>query len=293
MCLVEQPLVRVVAAVTTRVSQEAARRHGAVAGAQVALGRAATTGLLLATLTQGNERVTLQVSGDGPLGEIVVDANGEGDVRAYVQHPGELVAAGQNERVSVARGVGGRGTVSVLRDLDLKERFTGQAPIISGEIDSDVEYYLRTSEQIESALGCEVVLESTTEVGSSAGVLAQCMPGEDGLPLVRELRHKFRNGALFDLVRDLETAEDIARGLLGRFADSLDVLDLRGVRFSCPCSVKRVASALELISHDTLERMIREDGGAEVTCNFCRERYDISKQHLEELLEKRGGTMRT
>lgn len=287
-CLVGDPLVRVVAAVTTEASREAARRHGAVAGAEVALGRSVTAGLLLATLTKGNERVTLQVSGDGPFGDIVVDAHGNGDVRAYVQNPGELVAAGTETRASVARGVGGRGTVSVLRDVNLKERFTGQAPIISGEIDADVEHYLRTSEQIESAVGCDVVLESTTEIAATAGVLAQCMPGEAGLPVVRELRHKFRNGLLFGLVRDLPTAEDIARALLGELADGLEVLDIRSLRFSCPCSPERVAGALEMVSAETMERMIEEDGGAEVTCNFCRQCYDVSKEALRELLEKRA-----
>lgn len=287
MCLVEEPLVRVVAAVTTDLCREAARRHGAVAGAQIALGRAATSGTLLATLTKGYERLTMKVSGSGPLGELVVDAHGNGDVRAYVQHPGELVAAGVDARTALARGVGVRGTVSVLRDLNLRERFTGQAPIISGEIDADVEHYLRTSEQIESAVGCDVILESTTEIRRAAGVLAQCMPGEAGLPVVRDLRHKFRNGVLFDITRDCETPEAIARELLGELGDSLDVLEQRDVRFSCPCNADRVASALELVSHDTMERMIEEDGGAEVTCNFCRERYEISKDELEQMLEKR------
>jgi molecular chaperone Hsp33 len=286
--LVDEPLVRIVAAITTDVAREASRRHGAVGGAQIALGRASTTGLLLATLTKGGERVTLQISADGKLGEIMADANDAGDVRAYVQNPNEIVAAGADERVSLVSGVGQQGVVCVLRDLGLKERFTGQSPLIAGEIDIDVEYYLRVSEQIESALGCEVILESPTEVGKAGGLLAQCMPGSEGLDVVRDLRHKMRNGRLFDALRTCETAEDMVLQMIGGDADRLEVLDLRSVRFHCPCTAERVTTALESFDRETLEQMIREDGGAEVTCNFCRARYDVPLEELEELIAKRS-----
>jgi molecular chaperone Hsp33 len=286
--LVDEPLVRIVAAITSEVTREASRRHGAIGGAQIALGRASTTGLLLATLTKGGERVTLQVSANGKLGEIMADATDAGDVRAYVQNPNEIVAAGADERVSLAGGVGIQGVVCVLRDLGLKERFTGKAPLIAGEIDVDVEHYLRVSEQVESALGCEVILDSPTEVGKAAGVLAQCMPGSEGLDVVRDLRHKMRNGKLFEALHDCETAEDLVLQLLGGDPRRLDVLDIRPVRFHCPCSAERVLAALQTFGRDPLEEMIREDGGAEVTCNFCRERYAVSKQALEEMLANRS-----
>lgn len=286
--LLDEPLVRIVAAITTEVTREASRRHGAVGAAQIALGRVSTTGLVLATLTKGGERVTLQISGRGRFGEIMADANDAGDVRAYVQNPNEVVAAGADERVQVADGVGTHGVVQVLRDLGLKERFTGQAPLISGEIDSDVEHYLRVSEQIESALGCEVILASPTEVGTAGGVLAQCMPGSEGLDVIRDLRHKLRNGRLFDALRAHATAEEVVLDLIGGEAHRLDVLDVRPVRFHCPCNPDRVVSALEMIGREALEQMIREDGGAEVTCNFCRERYHISVEELEQMIARRS-----
>src|SRR5262245_58477514 len=111
--LVDEPLVRIVAAVTTDVTREAVRRHQAVGGAQIALGRATTTGLLLATLTKGGERVTMQISADGRFGEIMADATDAGDVRGYLQHPHHIVAADADERVSLVAGVGSHGVVSV------------------------------------------------------------------------------------------------------------------------------------------------------------------------------------
>src|SRR5260370_775949 len=130
--------VRVAVAVTTGVVDEAVRRHQLSPAAAVAVGRALTSGLLLATLTNGNQRVTLQLMGDGPLGSITVDANGSGEVRGYVLHPeaGQLASEG---RPSVAAILGRRGLVHVLRDLGLKELYQGQTALVTGEVDEDVE----------------------------------------------------------------------------------------------------------------------------------------------------------
>lgn len=285
-CLVHDPLARVVAVVSTEVTREAARRHGAVAGAAVALGRAATTGLLLATLTKGGERVTLQITGDGSFEQIMVDATDAGEARAYLKHADALVPCASGQRAVLVPGVGRAGTVTVLRDLGLKERFSGSAPLIAGEIDVDVEHYLRTSEQIESALGCEVDSDGS-HVLASAGVLVQCMPDGDALDLVREVRHRMRNGHLFAALRDGGYAEDVARAILGEAGARLEVLDIRPVRFHCPCSPERVLGALASLPDDELLAMVHDDGGAEVTCDFCREVYQLSADALQALLETR------
>src|SRR6478736_152950 len=161
-CVLADIPVRVVAAVTSGVAREAAARHGAGAAGAVALGRALTAGLLLATLTKDDERVTLQVLGDGPLGGVTVDANGAGTARAYIKHPGAGAiargggaGAGGDPRARLAAAIGRAGVVSVIRDVGLRENFSGTTAIDSGEIDEDVERYLTESEQIESALACE------------------------------------------------------------------------------------------------------------------------------------------
>src|SRR5688572_18429051 len=180
--------VRVVAAVTTDVAREAARRHRAVAGAAVALARSATSGLLLATLTKGGERVTLQILGDGPLGGVTADANDAGDVRAYVKNAEVLAPGGPERRAALRDAIGRNGVVNVVRDLGVREQYSGQSNIITGEIDEDVEHYLRVSEQVDSALGCEAVLGEGMVIRASAGVLAECMPGGSGTERVRELQ---------------------------------------------------------------------------------------------------------
>jgi molecular chaperone Hsp33 len=240
---------RVVAALTTETSAEAARRHGASPDGTAALARGVTAGLLLATLTKGGERVSLRLRGDGPLGGLVVDANDAGDVRAFLQRP------------AATGGIGRVGRVQVSRDLGLKESYDGQAVLVAGTIDEDVEHYLRTSEQIESALGCELA------GGRAGGVLVQCLPGGRGDPLVAAARQRLRD-------------ETLREALVGE----VDVLDRRPLRFHCPCSRERVTGALALLGAGELISMIDEDGAAEVTCHFCGERYELGRPELERIL---------
>src|SRR6185369_12404180 len=175
--------VRVVVALTTAAAREAARRHGARGAAAIALGRGTTAGLLLSTLTKDQERVTLQILGDGPFGGLTVDASSSGHVRAYLKNPAlrlPLDAAAGAPRASLAAGVGATGLVSVVRDLGLRETFSGQTALSSGEIDEDVERYLTESEQIASALSCDARLPGGAGAAGHADADADADAGGDG-----------------------------------------------------------------------------------------------------------------
>jgi molecular chaperone Hsp33 len=321
-CVLRDPPLRVVAVTSTGVVREAARRHRAAGGAQVALGRGATCGLLLATLTKGGEQMTMQVLGSGPLGGLLVDATDAGDVRVSLKNPEVLVPGPRGQRVSVGDGIGRRGVVSVARDLGMRFQSTGQSLIVSGEIDEDVEHYLITSEQIDSALGCEVLL-GDGEVAVAAGVLVQCMPGEHAAHLVASVRERLRAGGLAALLArsaapegnpgakpeanpkakieaKIDAASDagsdpvlLARALLGEIGARLEVLDTRPVRFHCPCTRERVQRSLMLLDLAELESMVSDGQGAEVTCNFCREVYQLTAEELEALLAVRLGRGQT
>lgn len=288
-CLLRDRPIRVVAAITTGVAREAARRHQVAAGAQVALARATTAGLLLATLTKDRERVTIQLLGDGPLGGVIVDANGDGQVRAYLKNPAAVIPARPGERVRLVSGVGRNGVVNVMRDLGLKHRVQGQAPILSGEIDADIEHYLTTSEQIESAMGCDAVLGDDGTIRVSGGVLVQTIPDAGGhRDLVNEMWRRVRLDAVFDTLKASPDAdaEALARAVLGEFAGELEVLARQPVQFFCGCSRERVHESLALLELDELDAMIAEDHGAEVTCDFCRERYQVSEAELRQIREE-------
>jgi molecular chaperone Hsp33 len=300
-CLVAGGAARLVAALTTPAAHEAARRHQAVGTAALALARGTTSGLLLSTLTKDDERVTLQVLGNGPLGGLTVDASSSGQVRAYLRNPvvrlpplrGVVVAGGAAgaraaaDRLSVAPGVGQQGVVHVVRDLGLRETFSGETPIVSGEIDEDVEHYLIASEQIESALACDALLDGSNgagEIAIAGGVLVQALPGTGGASVVEAARARLRAGGLSRaLAHYPSTAEALARAALGDAAPDLQVLDVRPVTFHCPCSRERATASLTLLGGAELGAMILDDGKAEVICNFCRERYDFSEADLEAI----------
>jgi molecular chaperone Hsp33 len=279
--------VRVVAAITTETTREAARRHGATPGAAAALGRASTAGVLLATLTKDVERVTLQLVGGGPLGAITVDASSDGGIRSFIKHPRVPIPVTPGARVALGPHVGPSGLLAVVRDLGLKEHFSGQTEIIDGEIDTDVQNYLVTSEQIDSAIACETLLGDDLAVRVSAGILLQALPATEGAAMLELARLRFREGLLAELLAGDEplTATSLARAAVGA-GEPLKVLDTRPLRFSCPCSRDRASATLALVGATELVGMVEEDGGATVTCEFCRESYRFTKDEISDILHK-------
>jgi len=288
-CVIDGGAARVVAVTATDLAREAARRHRATGAAAAAMARTGIAGLLLATLTKDEERVTLQILGGGPLGALTADASASGTVRMLIKHPLPL-AAPAGTRPSLGAAVGRSGIVSVIRDVGLGENFSGQTAIRDGEIDSDVEGYLTDSEQIDSALRCEVLLDDAGAVRAAAGVLVQALPGSGEGERIAAARARLQAGALLGLLAGAGAPPDataVARAALGgdgAAADvALTVLDERPVRFFCPCSRERAAAALALIGDGELATLIREDGMADVVCDFCRARYDFTDAALEEI----------
>ena len=292
--------VRVVAVVSTELVAEVAHRHGARGLSTIAMGRAASAGLLLATLTKGDERVTLQILGSGPLGAITVDASAAGTARVFAgRHRavvGALTRGATGDRADVSAAVGTTGLVSVVRDLDGANRFSGQTPMVDGQIDTDVERYLTHSEQIDSALGCETLLDEAGGILTSVGILVQTLPGSEGAAVVAATRNRLRAGVLGEWIRRRlgtgtgdgplsrhVTPDDVIFAALDEDAASLAVLDRRPVLFFCPCSRDRAAATLALLGESDLIEMIRDEGRAQVTCEFCRADYDFTDVNLEEI----------
>lgn len=290
--------LRVVAAVTTDLVREAVHRHGAVGLGACALGRALTSSVLLATLTKGQERVTVQLRGDGPVGGITIDAlvdpAAAGAVRGYLDRPAALPEpyAGRGH---VALAVGREGVVNVVRDIGLKDRYQGQVALTTGEVDEDVESYLRHSEQVPSALGCDVWMSFAEGAGdghvegrvaAAAGVLVQAMPGGDE-EAVRPFQHALRTGVLYEqLTAGVLDARVLAEAVYtqgGGRSGALEFVGAQPLAFRCRCSRERVANMLKLLTPVELAEMIAEEGYAEVSCNFCGERYRIERPELERI----------
>jgi molecular chaperone Hsp33 len=292
--LIEGGRARVVVATATHAVREMVLRHQTLGVPAVALGRGALAGLLLATLTKDEEQVTLQVLGNGSLGGVTVDARSSGRVRGFVKRPTAVTwdpELASTPRLAIGDAVGKQGVVNVTRDLGLAQNYSGQVVLSTGEIDEDVEHYLTTSEQIDSVLRCETLVDRDGKVTAAAGLLVQTLPQARGAAVVEFLRDTLRGPALSSvlisaLAKDAFDPESIARAALGQCADDMQVLDLREVRFFCPCTRERAESTLGMLRPEDLKEMILETNEAEVTCNFCGQQYRFSEIEIERIRRK-------
>ncbi|HEX3903475.1 MAG TPA: Hsp33 family molecular chaperone HslO, partial [Polyangia bacterium] len=211
-----------------------------------------------------------------------VDATAAGTVRAYVKHPSGGLKPPVDGRPSLAAAVGRVGLVNVIRDVGLREPFSGQIALATGEIDEDVEAYLEKSEQVVSALACDTLVAPNGAVDFAAGILIQALPGSEGAALVAEARALVGGGELLRaLVGARRDGEGVVAAVLGDRLGKVQLLDRRPVRFDCPCSRARAGGSLALLGESELAAMILDDGKAEVTCNFCRARYAFDEAELE------------
>jgi molecular chaperone Hsp33 len=207
-----------------------------------------------------------------------------------VASPGAAGTGRPGRRHSIAAAVGRGGVLSVIRDLGLRDRYRGDADLTTGEIDEDVEHYLRTSEQIDSALGCEALVDRSAAVIASAGLLLQCLPGSAAGPQVREAQHALRTGRLAEaLAAGVRQPVDLAR-LIVAADEPLEVVDQHALRFACPCSRGRVIDMLAGLPEAEHTAMIAAGKPAEVTCEFCRTRYEVGLDALRALAARPRGT---
>jgi len=292
--LIEGGRARVVVATATHAVREMVTRHGIGGIPAIALGRSALAGLLLATLTKDEEQVTFQVLGDGPLGGVTVDARSSGRVRGFVKRPHAVVwdkKLADSFPIAIGDAIGKNGVVSVIRDLGMAQNYAGQVALASGEIDQEVENYLVTSEQIDSVVHCDVLVDADGNITAAAGMLVQTLPQAHGAAMVEFLRDSLRGPAFSQVLTEALAegsfqAESIARAALGQTTDDMQILDKRPVSFFCPCSRERAESTLGMLRQDDLKDMLLEDNQAEVTCNFCGAKYRFSEIELERIRRK-------
>lgn len=282
----EPETIRVVAAITSEAVREACRRQRARGIAAVAIGRGLTAGVLLATLAkQDKERLRIQLAGDGPAGNLLIDAHGDGRVRACLEHEVEGDEADlAGARPSTARLLGMSGHLVVTRDLGLGQGYQGAVELVSGEVDEDLQNYLDRSEQLPSALRCEVVLDAKGEVVRAAGVLAQSFPASPP-ELIAAVRERLTPGVLRQLLDNHERVLDELVGFaLGgeAFRRMLEY----PVTFHCPCGPERARSVLATLGAADLDALADEQPVTEIRCNFCGDVTRLSAHEVREVAAK-------
>ncbi|OKH40777.1 Hsp33 family molecular chaperone [[Phormidium ambiguum] IAM M-71] len=277
--------IRAVGVITTRLTDEARRRHKLSYVATAALGRTMSAGLLLvSSMKRPESRVNIRVKGDGPLGGILIDAGLDGTVRGYVENPGIELPPNAKGKLDVGGAVGKDGYLYVVRDVGYGYPYSSTVELISGEIGDDISYYLATSEQTPSALVVGVFVEAGV-VTASGGILLQVMPkAASDEALVRTLESRIEALSGFTpLLQAGKTLPDIFQQLLGDMG-LVQLPEVQLLRFQCNCSYQRVLGALKLLGEAELQDMIEKDDGAEATCHFCGEVYQASSDELAQLI---------
>lgn len=276
--------IRAFAATTRDLVQKAREIHHTSPVASAALGRLLTAAAMMGSMLKGEkDLVTLQIRGDGPLQGAVVSGDCRGQVKGYVFNPNMEVPDKYPGKLDVGGAVGA-GYLSVIKDIGMREPYAGRIQLVSGEIAEDLTYYFAQSEQTPSAVGLGVLVETDTSIRRAGGFMIQLLPGaEEGL--VEKLEERL--GAVpyvTDLLDEGKTPEEILELLLGGM--DLRILDRLPATFSCNCSRQRVEKALISIGREELEKIIQEDGKANLHCHFCAKEYDFTKDELLRLLEE-------
>lgn len=273
--------VRALATVTTDLVEEARGRHGTLPTATAALGRALTGALLLAATIKRDERLSIELSGDGPLRGVLADATPDGDARGFVFRP-QTHLPPRAGKLDVG-GALGSGVLCVMRvPLAGGSLYRSVVPLVSGEIGEDLASYLATSVQTPSAVGVGVFVEADGRVAAAGGWLVQALPGADRAALDRIASRVETLLPPSDMVRGGMRPADILAALLD---DRKPPLDERSVRFRCRCSPQRALGAVAAMGTAELRDVLAGDRRAEVVCEFCAERYEVGEADIAALLD--------
>lgn len=263
----------------TRTVETARRRHDTYPVATAVLGRTLIVALMLAATLKGEEHVTVRILGDGPIGAVVADADGQGHVRGYVQEPHLLLPIRQDGKLDVARAVG-KGIFAVSRHIEGQHPYASSVELVSGEIGLDFVHYLRESEQIPSAVSVGVHVSRTGRVGAAGGILLQVLPG--GEELADSLAERLTAfGSVSEALRAGVTPEDMVEQMFRGWPKH--ILETRTVRFRCRCTRTKSREALVALGEEELAALLAEDGGAEVRCHFCNQVYRFTRDEVADL----------
>lgn len=279
----EEGQIRIIAAITTELVNEAAKIHNCSATAAAALGRMVTAGSLMgAMLKSDKDSLTIQISGGGEAKGVVVTAYAEGKVKGYIGNPQVDLPANSKGKLDVGGAIGTNGSLFVIRDMGLKEPYVGQVPIYSGEIGDDLAYYYTVSEQTPSAVGLGVLVNTDLSIKAAGGFIIQMMPGASELIAdlityrLQEMPH----------ITELITKGMSIREIIEYIFDNMNLkfIGEHTPKYVCDCSREKVEKALISIGVKDLSEIYEEGKDEELTCHFCNKIYKFTNKEIGEIL---------
>ena len=279
--------VRIYVATSTNLVGEAIKRHHLWPTSAAALGRTLTIGAIMGLPYKGDEELMIRINGGGPIGDIVVRADAMGNVRGYVSNPEVFVQYNDGPmkgKLNVGYAVGNNGYINVTKDLKLRDMFTSTAAIQTGEIAEDFTYYFAASEQIPSSVGLGVLIDTDNSCLAAGGFLLQLMPGckEESIEKIEGMLKNL--DSVTKMLSDGLSHEQIINILS---CGDYQILETKEIRFQCSCSKEVFANGIKSLDKATIDEMINEDGHAECVCHFCNDKYDFSKEELEQIRDSK------
>ncbi|MFR8219981.1 MAG: Hsp33 family molecular chaperone HslO [Blautia faecis] len=276
--------IRAFAAVTTEMVETAREHHNTSPVATAALGRLLTAGAMMGSMMKGEKDVlTLQIKAGGPLQGITVTADSQGNVKGYVGNPDVCIPANSKGKLDVAGAVG-PGFLTVIKDMGLKEPYSGQVMLQTCEIAEDLTYYFATSEQVPSAVGLGVLMNKNNTVRQAGGFIVQLMPFAEEDVISKLEQNVQKINSVTNLLEEGHTPESLLEKVLEGF--DMQINEKMDTRFHCNCSKERVAKALISIGRKELNEMIQEGKPIEMNCHFCNTNYNFTVEELKEILRR-------
>lgn len=273
------------AAICSRDLTERARQiHKTLPVATAALGRTlAAASMMGNALKSDGASLTLQFKGGGPLGTVLAVSDNEGNVRGYVTNPHVDIPLRKDGKLDVGTAVGHEGTLTVIKDLHMKEPYVGTIDLLGGEIAEDVAGYFVESEQIPTARALGVLVDRDQSVKAAGGYLIQLMPGAAEDTIAKVEGGIMAAGAVSAILEKNDDQEAMLRTVMSDF--DLKILETCPVEYRCYCSRERVERALISLGREELEQMLSEQGGCQLTCQFCDAVYEFTAEDIQRLLK--------
>ena len=276
--------VKAVAVSTRGLTERARQIHKTLPVATAALGRTlAAASMMGNALKEDGASVTLQIKGGGPLGTLLAVSDNEGNVRGTVENPAVDLPLRSDGKLDVGTAVGCDGTLTVIRDLNMKEPYVGSVGLLGGEIAEDLAAYFVESEQIPTACGLGVLVDRDQSVLAAGGYLIQLLPGAGEDTISKVEGGILAAGSVTGLLRENDDPEGLLYRVLSDF--DLEILEHSPIEYRCYCSRERMERALLSIGREELRALIEEKGEAELTCRFCDNVQHFSREDLEAMLE--------
>ena len=275
------------ATASPEASAPAALRAGSAAEALGPAARACSFGAGSAetvVVRYGGASVTMQIKGNGPLGTILTVSDAQGNVRGYVQNPAVDLALRADGKLDVGTAVGHEGTMTVIKDLNMKEPYVGTVDLLGGEIAEDVAAYYVESEQIPTACGLGVLVDRDRSVLAAGGYLIQLLPGAGEDVIARVEGGSYAAPSVTDMLKEDPDPANMLKTVLSDF--EMQILSVEPVEYRCYCSRERTERALLSLGSHELEQMIAEQGGAELTCQFCDKVHSFTAQELQKMADE-------